>query len=121
MAFVNDTSAARLNLLHMLYTQLLANQMTHAHMPRGSSPPLREPRSANPFGYLQPTGGIAASATHGAGYSAGGNAGKVTLVGQSLAPPPIIGQPIVAGGPITGGIIGSPAVRPPAGLPPLPR
>ena len=127
MAYVTDTSAARLNLLHTLFVQQLANQL--AAQPGAGHirpmPPLREPQTSNPFGRLMPTGGLTASATHGAGYTAGGTSGRLAMVGAAT---PTQGgainwfgpNPGGATGGIPSGIIGGPAVRPPAGLPPLP-
>lgn len=116
-----DTSLARQNLLHTLYTQLLAQRIASAHSPRMSPPPFRMPTTANPFGYLNPTGAIP---PHGAIF--GADHGALSLVGQQsnnagarnwLGPPP---QASGSGMPTGPHSIG-PAVQPPAGVPPLPR
>jgi hypothetical protein len=126
-SYVFDSSNARLNLLHTLFAQQIANQMANSGGGlRRPMPPLRQPQTSNPFGFLRPTGGIAASATHGAGYTASGSSGQVSLVGPgTMAATPIIGTPIVAGGPVAGGPGGPryspPAQTPPPGMQPLPR
>ena len=127
-SYVFDSSNARQNLLHMLFVQQLAHQMAGPRM--RPMPPLRPPQTSNPFNLPTPTGGLTASATHGAGYTAGGTQGKISMVG----PGTMNATPIIAGGannwfgPPPGGAAGGPggprfsppAQTPPAGLPPLP-
>jgi hypothetical protein len=126
-SYVFDSSNLRLNLLHTLFAQQIANQMAGSgggHM--RPMPPLRMPQTSNPFGQLMPTGGLTASATHGAGYTAGGQDGRLAMVGAAT---PTQGGAINWFGPPPGGATGGPggprfsppAMSPPPGILPLPR
>lgn len=111
---IADTSLARMNLLHNLYTQLLAHQVAQATSPRGGAqPPIyRMPLTSNPFGYLNPTGALPPHSavfgpTHGSLSLVGGqNAGARNWFGP---PPSAAGPGLPAGS--------SPAVRPPGPVP----
>lgn len=111
-----DTSLARQQLLHTLYTQLLANHITNSQQPRMSPPPYRMPLTSNPFGYLNPSGAVP---PHGAVLGSDGH--SLSLVGQQspgarnwFGPPPT-----ASGGP-GGPHFSPPAARPPGPVP-LPR
>lgn len=119
-----DSSDSRLALLNQVYAQLLANHLSNSMGPRFSPPPLRPPQTLNPFGLPRPTGGMTASATHGAGWTLGGSdAGHLSLAGQTgAASAPIPMPPAAQGtGPVGAPRFSPPAMRPPAGIGPLPH
>lgn len=93
---------SRLALLNHLFQQYVMAHALQTFMPpqHGPMPPVRQPRTANPFGLPVPP--LGASATHGAGYQIGSGVGvrltggpSLTLVGQSGMPvsPAVAGTP----------------------------
>lgn len=120
-----DSSDSRLALLNQVYAQLLASHMTRAMSPPNRMPPnYRMPGTMNPFGLPNPSGAPRTTATftmndtshltnvglNGGAYNSGGPVGPPTP------------QPMSAVGAGPGGPHYSPpAMRPPAGIGPLPR